>query len=1400
MELKKNLRKASANSKGQKSFNPLVATSLALALGASVASATMTVGPACTDASAVCYSIGKVVVPSTGNKFQQAYEIRFKNVGGFNQLQTNAGTQIQNLKFFLNRNELSIAPNFTFNSTGKESALTVGGRLSEIKITNKDRGLKLGNNGERYLAFRFGDGGTTAHDLLHQRVTLNFVGTTQNVALKGNILLQVFSNARDNVAQATFKGDMVGNFDSAGVYDPKYKAFKFLKTNVTFDNNAILKGNLSARMVESGQNFVFKGGKGGITGDITSSACLKGSCHTQAIGSNTDINITFERSTRGDALNAITTQNKIGQIRAESLGQHNGNKDNANIRILFSNKGQIGNAQHRFNIVAGLARANAQEYAYADSLNLIHFQKQATLHLNELKVEGHNTGKRQNIISLEFNNASRGNTNSLDITTIQADGSQGGNYIGKGILKLANNGNRAHNLVSAIDENKLKNSDRKAISDYTKQYIAKGTLTATNIKGNWSAINGIFIDTLNVKEMIFAAGGDKQRNIITVNYLDAKKVDAINFGENIITTQNKMTISGGVFSRLNNGGNIIFINGGTQNTIGSKGINENGDANGNYSVVTTDSGRNIFNLENANTTLTLQKDVLHTWKAGQTAFSLNGSNNKIAIKGNNTRGGVSHIGLEVAGSTDANNSGVTFNFNGGNGILDIQGSNGASGNGNIVVGRDKGDRYAKLIFNVNHNTTIKGNIITQGGFNTNYKNTTNFNLANGKSLTIEGEIKQQQATINGGGGRITRATDSAQTNFNFQAPRSGNGAMTTLTLKKNINNTSGEVNFNFNAGNAKISKVGGSTIITNGAGATTNFVFANNANAIIEQEIVATAGKTNVNFKGSNATLALKGRSNQITTISATRGANAILDISSNAQSALGQAHHFNLLTIGQANGGANTGLTTSDVTFVVSVDSKTRQQGSTLGGQNLRASGNAYKHTYSDRIVVLSGNRQQHKIQVASQSGAPEPITYRNGKGAETTGNIAVATVKGTNGNQVAKFVGGTSTRGFEAIETTLTQGITTDEYGNANRGGQYTTYFIQSVQNKGVSRASQRTGAAALSANYSLYAANFNSLNKRMGDLRDNPNNQGAWARIFNGMETTEFSLKMQSDYTTIQAGYDYDFDLGNAKNYTGIALSYAHSKANMIGVSEPDKVIIGGINQTTSNAVELALYNAYIQNGGNGLYTDSIVKFSYIMSNINMLGDTKTYNTNNWAITLSQEVGYRFALGEDKAWYIDPQAEVSAGYFNETNMRQTLGTHFLNSKQENVLTIRSRVGASYGYRFDKFTEGKGFKASAYVGTYFVHDYLGGGTIAFTSNSNTTTKITSLTSTMRGVINLGTNFEVKDNTRIYCDFEKSFGGKITTNYQINLGARYSFGEKTSEADKKAENTAPLKVENTQE
>ncbi|ANV97916.1 hypothetical protein BBW65_03475 [Helicobacter enhydrae] len=1350
-----------------KSYKPLIATSLALALSVSVASGAT--GP-CPSGSAICYS-------TDGTGFQQTDVVEIKagtTPPAFNQLFKNGSTTLDSLTLQFQKDPLA-----TPTLTG--STLKLGGANAQFKLTNVGKGLLLKNDGTGTLTIDFGQfyGGDFS-----RKTTLNFEGVTGSsrstlgTALKGNIEIKAGEFTNDKV-EATFKGDMEGNINITAQRQPGVNIYTKIKSNFTFDNGASLKGDLTAQIVDGGQHFIFKGGNGNIEGEIKNYGFYRASNGTSGEGSSGDVNITFkEQVSDPNAINSIKKPN--GQILAEAgynWGDFGEKKHNAVNRILFENKGQIGENNNRMSIIA---HAVAWKPGASEAHNLIQFKKQATLYLDNLKVSEYTFSNRSNIISLEATE-----TNTLNINTIEARSSNGRNFIGKGFLTLIN-GDTAKDLTISIDESKF------ADSEYAKAHIAKGTLTAGTIKTatDVGGTNGIFIENLEVTNGIYASAG---------------------------------------------GSNHIFISGAS--TIGASGIQGDGTASGGYSIVTTShitngSGSNTFSLEGSDTKLTLLKGVMHAWNATETTFSLNGDNNKIEIKGNGTNGAngsvISNVGIEVGGGGSSKN-GMTFNFNGNNGELDVKSGGDVSGMGNIIVGCNNGDQYAKLTFNVNgDNTTIKGNIFTQGGANIDNKNTTEFNIANGKSVEVQGSITNQKATAQGGNNSITQASDSAQTIFNFQSPTSGNGAITTLKLKNNIENTSGNIEFNFNAGDSRVSKaVGGdtSTITTNGANATTTFNLKNGANATIEQAIeTSNSGVTNIAFNG-NSTLTLQGKKNQITTISAT-GANSTLNLSSNAQATLGTPHNFNLLEIGKTNqaDSQSVGLSSSNLTFVVSVDTEATQTGSKIGGVDVGASGGTYGHAYSDRVVILSvGNNNQgntalkEQIAVAIDPSQTSSIKYSSG-GTETEHNIAVATIKNRDDSNnvndaLATFTSIETINGGEKIQVEFVK-VATDANGKVNgangkvdstaSNNTYTTYFLGKAISLGVDNTTQQALTSALSINYDLYIANLNSLNKRMGELRDNPYTQGVWARVFGGLQESNFGLGARTSYVTAQGGYDYALETEGAKNYIGLAFSYMHSKGESNKATQASNAInVSGINtiylsNIQSSGYEIALYNSYVSNVG--LYNDTIAKLSYITSDFSLSNSSDHNNTaNNLGFTLSNEVGYRFILGEQQDYFIDPQLELSLGYLNQSDFTTKMKTRSgkgnqLKALQESVFLARTRLGASFGKKIVEQDK----NISLYVGTFYEYDLVTGGSNKLTT-STTKAYNPEFASNGRVVLNVGSNLELNQSTRVYVDVEKSFGDKLRTQLQFNLGARYSFGEKTSIENAKAQTTAPLRVGNTE-
>ncbi len=137
------------------------------------------------------------------------------------------------------------------------------------------------------------------------------------------------------------------------------------------------------------------------------------------------------------------------------------------------------------------------------------------------------------------------------------------------------------------------------------------------------------------------------------------------------------------------------------------------------------------------------------------------------------------------------------------------------------------------------------------------------------------------------------------------------------------------------------------------------------------------------------------------------------------------------------------------------------------------------------------------------------------------------------------------------------------------------YTTYFLAGLS-PSFDPATQRASASVLNLNYDFFTANFNSLNKRMGELRDNPYTQGGWGRIFFGSLNSTQGLNVSSDYLTLQAGYDYSFAYKNAKSYLGLALAYSHSSGKSLTGFRGENIIGGtdriSIDSIQSHAIEL------------------------------------------------------------------------------------------------------------------------------------------------------------------------------------------------------------------------------------
>ncbi|PAF48672.1 hypothetical protein BKH41_05220 [Helicobacter sp. 12S02232-10] len=327
------------------------------------------------------------------------------------------------------------------------------------------------------------------------------------------------------------------------------------------------------------------------------------------------------------------------------------------------------------------------------------------------------------------------------------------------------------------------------------------------------------------------------------------------------------------------------------------------------------------------------------------------------------------------------------------------------------------------------------------------------------------------------------------------------------------------------------------------------------------------------------------------------------------------------------------------------------------------------------------------------------------------------------------------------------------------------------------------QASAIASVVSSYSLFLSNINDLNKRLGELRNNPKSKGFWARIFNGMNTSNYAQELKNYYFNVQGGYDDSFDYKDSKAYFGWALSYGHSNlkssaTNAKATPETSDISLKG----NSNLIEFGIYYAYVSN--QGFYSDTIFKGSYINNTITLennqdIGTKNNGILNTHTLSLGEELGYRwnFLLQEKQtskhSFYIEPSIEMILGYVQGNRFDETdKNARSIQAHLPDILALRGRIGANLGYSLKTLKHQSDFR----IGMSYIGDKAFNGTIDLSSDVLNAESIV-IPANHMGIVSLGINTTLNESFRAYLDLEAGFGGKhFNQNYLISLGGRWGF------------------------
>lgn len=268
--------------------------------------------------------------------------------------------------------------------------------------------------------------------------------------------------------------------------------------------------------------------------------------------------------------------------------------------------------------------------------------------------------------------------------------------------------------------------------------------------------------------------------------------------------------------------------------------------------------------------------------------------------------------------------------------------------------------------------------------------------------------------------------------------------------------------------------------------------------------------------------------------------------------------------------------------------------------------------------------------------------------------------------------------------------------------------------------------------------------TFSQRLGELRESTGGQGIWARMSRG--EFEYDGEYKNQYNFFQLGYDWASD----NWHYGVAVSHNDGETAYTYGS--------GENRSTS----LSLYGTWL--GDAGHYADIVLKQGRLSNDFDVY--TSAEHTSGdydaWGTSLSGEYGRKFVLEDD--WYVTPQAQLTLMRIGGEDYDTNNG---IRVRQDTLYSAVGRLGFELGRKLDE-------KGSVYAKASVLHDFAGNAETYLTYNDIMNSYSQDLSDTWFEA-GLGFNYRTGDNSYIYADVVRTFGGDVETPWQWNIGMRWS-------------------------
>lgn len=308
-----------------------------------------------------------------------------------------------------------------------------------------------------------------------------------------------------------------------------------------------------------------------------------------------------------------------------------------------------------------------------------------------------------------------------------------------------------------------------------------------------------------------------------------------------------------------------------------------------------------------------------------------------------------------------------------------------------------------------------------------------------------------------------------------------------------------------------------------------------------------------------------------------------------------------------------------------------------------------------------------------------------------------------------------------------------------NPNLSDPNTKQQVQNIANKIADKIIDKQKQSVQASSSGATLVQLNNMTKRLGEIRSFDINAGAWVRGYGGKYSNDDS---HFYYYSTQVGADNMLDIGyNSKLLVGGLVGFDKINAD-----------------TKTKSYSIGGYASYLHD--NGSFLDFVLKY------VNTSHDRLNHSIKNQnSVLASLEAGHRFGIYD---FYVEPSFELISGYVGK---------------------YEDEIGKSTTISIDGYVPFL-LKSQIYFGGVnddFVYR-AGVGAVIDTQNQKASISIDEIVSGISassnakldknsyGFVSVGGSYKISNDFIVNLGVERSFGGNLVNDYEMNMVLRYSF------------------------